>query len=63
MLAARYLTNADPGGYSFHSISISIADSYLGIEPKDWVSYAATIIERQTNVGDSVTTAVWNTVK
>ncbi|MBI1767552.1 MAG: serine hydrolase [Bacteroidetes bacterium] len=56
------LTNTDPGGFSFQTISRSIADSYLGIKV-DRISQAMKTIKEMDNAGDSVTTAVWNTVK
>jgi len=57
------LTNTDPGGYSFQTISRSIIDSYMGLKPVDRITQAAKSIQARDNAGDSVTTAVWNTVK
>lgn len=57
------LTNTDPGGYSFQTISGAILDSYLGKPKMDWISFAAKRIDQNNNAGDSVTTAVWATVK
>jgi len=56
------LTNSDPGGLSYRSIAQQILDSYLNVEKKDWISYAAKIIEKSKSESDSVTTEVWNTV-
>ena len=56
------LTNTDPGGASYWTIGQQILDSYLNVEKKDWISYAAKIIEESKLESDSVTTAVWNTV-
>jgi CubicO group peptidase (beta-lactamase class C family) len=61
-LGVVVLTNTDPGGFSFQTISRSIIDSYLGVKI-DRISAAANIIKEMQNAGDSVTTAVWNTVK
>lgn len=57
------LTNTDPGGYSFQTISESIVDSYLGLPAKDRITQAAELIRKQESAGDSVSTAVWNTCK
>jgi CubicO group peptidase (beta-lactamase class C family) len=57
------LTNTDPGGYSFQTISRSIIDSYIGIKPIDRITPMAKNVQEMENAGDSVTTAVWNIVK
>lgn len=57
------LTNTDPGAYSYQTISRSIVDSYMGLKQLDRISQAAALIREQENAGDSVATAVWNTVK
>jgi CubicO group peptidase (beta-lactamase class C family) len=61
-LGVVVLTNTDPGGFSFQTISRSIIDSYLGVKV-DRITQAAKNIKEMESVGDSVTTAVWNTVK
>lgn len=62
-LGVVVLTNSDPGGYSFYTISQSIADSYLGMGRIDRIGQAADVIRRNQSKGDSVTTAVWSIVK
>lgn len=62
-LGVVVLTNTDPGGYAFQTISGAILDSYLGKPAMDWISRAKKNIQESENEGDSVTTAVWNTVK
>ncbi len=62
-LGVVVLTNTDPGGYSFQTISRSIVDSYLGKKKADHISQMAKNIQERNSEGDSVTTAVWNTVK
>lgn len=57
------LTNTDPGGYSFQTISASILDAYLGKPKTDLISRTLKNIQENESMGDSVTTAVWNTVK
>jgi CubicO group peptidase (beta-lactamase class C family) len=57
------LTNSDPGGYSYWSISQEIIDAFIGVEQKDWVDFMKSRIASRTATGDSVTNAVWNTVK
>jgi len=57
------LTNTDPGGYSYHTISRAIIDSYMGLKPLDRLTPTAKQIQEMENAGDSVATAVWNTVK
>lgn len=61
-LGVVVLTNTDPGGFSFQTISRSIIDSYLGVK-LDRITQASKIIKEMESEGDSVTTAVWNTVK
>ncbi|HPM29035.1 MAG TPA: serine hydrolase [Chryseolinea sp.] len=62
-LGVVVLTNTDPGGYSFQTISRSIVGSYLGIKRTDRISQAAKNIQEMNSKGDSVSTAVWNIVK
>ncbi len=56
------LTNTDPGGYSYRSVSQAILDSYLGIDDQDWVSASVRQIASKESSSDSVTTEVWKTV-
>jgi CubicO group peptidase (beta-lactamase class C family) len=62
-LGVVVLTNTDPGGYSFLSISTAILDSYLGKSKRDEIGRIAQWIKARDGRGDSVTTAVWNIVK
>jgi hypothetical protein len=62
-LGVVVLTNTDPGGYSFQTISAAILDSYLGKPRRDEIGRAAQFIKENESKGDSVTTAVWNAVK
>lgn len=57
------LTNTDPGGYSFLTISQSITDSYLNLKPEDKLTHAQQYIQSNTGQSDSVTNAVWNITK
>lgn len=57
------LTNSDPGGYGFYSIPEAILDSYLNIEKRDWVKALAERAEARNSESDSITNAVWETVK
>ncbi len=57
------LTNADPGGYSYWSIAQEIVDAFIEVEQKDWVNVMSSRIKSRTANGDSITNAVWNTVK
>jgi CubicO group peptidase (beta-lactamase class C family) len=61
-LGVVVLTNTNPGGYSYFTISRSIIESYLGFKT-DHITPMAHRIHEQENQGDSVTAAVWNTVK
>ncbi len=56
------LTNSDPGGYSYWTISQEIVDAFIAVEQKDWIGYMKSKIASRTATGDSVTKAVWNTV-
>jgi hypothetical protein len=62
-LGVVVLTNTDPGGYAFQSISMSIVDSFLGMSKFDWITTMENNIAAQSGQGDSVVTAVWNKVK
>jgi CubicO group peptidase (beta-lactamase class C family) len=57
------LTDTDPGGYSFLSITQAIVDSYLGLKPDDHISNAQRYIQSNSGTSDSVTTAAWNITK
>lgn len=57
------LTNSSPGGFSFFTIPAEILDSYLDIERRDWISFAKERIDAMESAGDSVLTAVWETVE
>ena len=56
------LTNTDPGGYSYWTIATEIVDAYLGVERRDWISFAEKRILEMEKEGDSVTGAVWDIV-
>lgn len=57
------LTNTDPGGYSYWTVAMEIADAYLGAVATDWIAWAEKRIKNQEKAGDSVVTRVWETVK
>ena len=57
------LTNSDPGGYGYYSIPETILDSFLEIEQKDWIKDLSEKATSRGQESDSVTTAVWETVK
>ena len=57
------LTNADPGGYSYWTISSAIIDVLIGVEKKDWLTEMKQQIEMMESRGDSVLTAVWDIVE
>jgi CubicO group peptidase (beta-lactamase class C family) len=61
-LGVIVLTNTDPGGFAFETISRMIVNSYLDSKVDMLTRAAAWVKERQSH-GDSVTTAVWNIVK
>lgn len=61
-LGVIVLTNTDPGGYSYSTISRAIVNSYLGLRT-DLITPAKKDLDASENRGDSVTTAVWNIVK
>jgi CubicO group peptidase (beta-lactamase class C family) len=61
-LGVVVLTNTEPGGYAFQTISGSIIDSYVGGKI-DRVGQMSEVLKQRENKGDSVTNAVWNAVK
>lgn len=61
-LGVVVLTNTEPGGYAFQSISAAIVDSYTGARI-DRLQQMADLIKAREAEGDSVTTAVWDIVK
>ncbi len=58
------LTNtSESGGVLFESVTRTIVDSYLGLDDFGWVDkFHENFLEYQS-MGDSVSNAVWNTVK
>jgi CubicO group peptidase (beta-lactamase class C family) len=61
-LGVVVLTNTDPGGYAYQSISASIVDAYLGVPTLDWIGTMENNIKAQSGGGDSVVAAVWKKV-
>ena len=58
------LTNtSDGGGGLFTAVSRSILDSYLGLDDFKWSDKVEAALKEQASEGDSVTDAVWKTVK
>jgi hypothetical protein len=57
------LTNTAPGGDSYYTIAQAIMDGYLGVEGRDWIDWASKNLAESQSMGDSVTTAVWETVE
>lgn len=62
-LGVVVLTNSEPGGLSYFTLTWSILDSYLGAEKRDWLEVASAALKSTENRVDSVTTSVWETVK
>jgi len=57
------LTNTEPGGAAmFSTITQTIMDKYLKLDPFDWQSYYISRMKTMLHTGDSVTTAVWQKV-
>ncbi|MFT5479190.1 MAG: CubicO group peptidase (beta-lactamase class C family), partial [Bacteroidia bacterium] len=56
------LTNSDPGGYSFISITREIEDALIGVDGRDWVMTMKNYIEQSSGYADSVVNKVWETV-
>jgi CubicO group peptidase (beta-lactamase class C family) len=61
-LGVVVLTNTEPGGSAYQTISTSIIDSYIGAKI-DRVGQMNEALKKRQNKGDSVTMAVWNAVK
>ncbi len=57
------LTNCDPGGLAYASITRSIKDVLIGAETTDWVSWAKDRLDHSASEVDSVVNAVWKTVE
>lgn len=55
------LTNSLPGGYSYLTISRSIADSYIGAK-NDWISIIKKHMIESNTYADSIISDVWNKV-
>ncbi|MBO6516532.1 MAG: serine hydrolase [Bacteroidia bacterium] len=56
------LTNCDPGGYSFVSVTRAIEDRLLGLPAGDWVGRMESYLNRNSTYADSVVASVWETV-
>jgi len=61
-LGVVVLTNTDPGGFAFETISRMIVNAYFNSK-NDLLTMAAGRVKERQSRGDSVTTAVWNTVQ
>ncbi len=57
------LTNTDPGGYAYRSISQSILDGYLNVIDRDWIDTYERQISEMASTSDAVTHKVWQTVE
>ncbi len=57
------LTNCDPGGYSFISVTRSIEDLLIGVKPADWVGRMENYINNSGSFSDSVVNDVWEIVE
>ena len=57
------LTNCDPGGYSFLTLSNEIKDAFIEAEDSDWVMMAKERLEQTGSEADSVVNEVWKQVE
>jgi CubicO group peptidase (beta-lactamase class C family) len=62
-LGVVVLTNTDPGGRSFQTISMSIVDSYLGLDPFDYISDARQTLHVRENAAGAVVREVWRVIQ
>lgn len=63
-LGVIVLTNtSNEGAGLFSAMCNSILDSYLGLEPMDWISTYATYLKMNQGKADEVTKKVWDQVK
>lgn len=63
-LGVVVLTNTTDGGAGvFAAVTNTIADSYLGVEYKDWVTTYSDYFKKREKHGDSITQQVWKTVE
>ncbi len=63
-LGVVVLTNTSNGGGGiFQAVTKTIVDSYLGLDDNNWTDKIYEDFQNQKNIGDSVTTKVWETVK
>jgi CubicO group peptidase (beta-lactamase class C family) len=62
-LGVTVLTNSQPGGLSYFTLTWAILDSYLGVEKRDWIAFAEETLQASQSDADSVTSAVWETVE
>lgn len=56
------LTNSDPGGYAYHTISQEIMEAYLNVDKGDWILAGKNRAEEKENESDEVSAEVWKTV-
>jgi CubicO group peptidase (beta-lactamase class C family) len=57
------LTNSDPGGYSFVTMTNSIKDQLIGVDGPDWLKRIHNYINFSTSNADSIVNDVWQTVE
>jgi len=63
-LGVVILTNtAEDGGALFTAVNKTILDSYLGLDPVDWVSKYSQDMQSRNSRADSVVSQVWATVE
>lgn len=62
-LGVVVLTNSQPGGLSYFTLTWAILDSYLDVEKRDWMALAEHTLKSTQNNVDSVNSAVWETVE
>ena len=56
------LTNCDPGGYAYVSVTRAIKDELIGAPQTDWVDVMKSVIADASDTDNEVVTSVWETV-
>lgn len=57
------LTNCDPGGYSFVSLSWEIKEKIFGVKGRDWIAYTEERLKKGSSEAEAVVSAVWEQVE
>ncbi|THD69062.1 serine hydrolase [Robertkochia marina] len=57
------LTNCDPGGYNYRTLSFEIIEKLTGVDTMDWIAFTEEQLNRSSSEAEAVVNAVWEQVE